>query len=160
MSLTHFDEEGRSRMVDVTEKSETVRKAVAEGYISMEPETLRLLIEGKMAKGRNVFEVARVAAVMAVKQTHNLIPMCHPLQITGVDVYFETDTEKSRVDIQVIVKMAGKTGVEMEALTGVSVAALTIYDMCKAVDKAMVIGDIRLMEKSGGKSGLYVRGEK
>lgn len=159
MSLTHFDEEGRSRMVDVTEKGETVREAVAEGYISMEPETLQLLIDGKMAKGRNVFEVARVAAVMAVKQTHNLIPMCHPLQITGVDVYFTPDKEKSRVDIQVKVKMAGKTGVEMEALTGVSVAGLTIYDMCKAVDKGMVIGDVRLMKKTGGKSGVYERAE-
>jgi cyclic pyranopterin phosphate synthase len=159
MPLTHFDEEGRSRMVDVTEKGETVREAVAEGFIKMEPETLRLLIEGKMAKGRNVFEVARVAAVMAVKQTHNLIPMCHPLLITGVDVYFEPDTANSKVDIQVKVKMAGRTGVEMEALTGLSVAALTIYDMCKAVDKGMVIGDIRLMKKTGGKSGTYVRAE-
>jgi len=155
--LSHFDEEGRSRMVDVTEKNETVRKAVAEGFISMEPETLQLLIDGKMAKGRNVFEVARVAAVMAVKQTHSLIPMCHPLQITGVDVYFTPDRENSRVYIQVKVKMAGKTGVEMEALTGVSVAALTIYDMCKAVDKDMVINDIRLLKKTGGKSGEYLR---
>jgi cyclic pyranopterin phosphate synthase len=112
-----------------------------------------------MAKGRNVFEVARVAAVMAVKQTHNLIPMCHPLQITGVDVYFEPDKENSKVDIQVNVKMAGKTGVEMEALTGVSVAALTLYDMCKAVDKKMVIGDVCLLEKKGGKSGYFHRDE-
>jgi cyclic pyranopterin phosphate synthase len=159
MPLTHFDEEGRSRMVDVTEKGETVREAIAEGYISMAPETLQLLIDGKMAKGRNVFEVARVAAVMAVKQTHNLIPMCHPLQITGVDVYFTPDKENSKVYIQVKVKMAGKTGVEMEALTGVSVAGLTIYDMCKAVDKNMVIGDIRVMKKTGGKSGTFIRQE-
>ncbi|PLX67895.1 MAG: cyclic pyranopterin monophosphate synthase MoaC [Denitrovibrio sp.] len=157
MPLTHFDEEGRSRMVDVTEKSETVREAIAEGFIEMAPETLQLLVDGKMAKGRNVFEVARVAAVMAVKQTHNLIPMCHPLQITGVDVYFTTDKEKSKVDIQVKVKMAGKTGVEMEALTGVSIAALTLYDMCKAVDKNMVMGDIKVMKKTGGKSGTYIR---
>ena len=141
-------------------KVRTVREAIAEGYISMAPETLQLLIDGKMAKGRNVFEVARVAAVMAVKQTHNLIPMCHPLQITGVDVYFTPDKEKSKVDIQVKVKMAGKTGVEMEALTGVSVAGLTIYDMCKAVDKNMVIGDIRVMKKTGGKSGTFIRQEK
>jgi len=157
MALTHFDEEGRSRMVDVTDKNETVREAVACGFIQMKPETLKLLIEGKMAKGRNVFEVARVAAVMAVKQTHNLIPMCHPLQITGVDVYFEPDNESSKVEIKVKVKMAGKTGVEMEALTGVSVAALTIYDMCKAVDKDMLIGDVCLVEKRGGKSGEYRR---
>jgi len=157
MPLTHFDEEGRSRMVDVTEKGETVREAIAEGSISMESETLQLLVDGKMAKGRNVFEVARVAAVMAVKQTHNLIPMCHPLQITGVDVYFTPDKENSKVDIQVKVKMAGKTGVEMEALTGVSVAALTLFDMCKAVDKGMVINDIRVMKKTGGKSGTYIR---
>jgi len=157
MPLTHFDEEGRSRMVDVTEKSETVREAIAEGFIEMAPETLQLLVDGKMAKGRNVFEVARVAAVMAVKQTHNLIPMCHPLQITGVDVYFTPDKEKSKVDIQVKVKMAGKTGVEMEALTGVSIAALTLYDMCKAVDKNMVMGDIKVMKKTGGKSGTYIR---
>lgn len=159
MSLTHFDEEGRSRMVDVTDKGETVREAIAEGYISMAPETLQLLVDGKMAKGRNVFEVARVAAVMAVKQTHNLIPMCHPLQITGVDVYFTPDKEQSKVFIQVKVKMAGKTGVEMEALTGASIAGLTIYDMCKAVDKNMVIGDIRVMKKTGGKSGTFIREE-
>ncbi|MGE4317396.1 MAG: cyclic pyranopterin monophosphate synthase MoaC [Deferribacterales bacterium] len=158
-SLTHFDEQGRSRMVDVTEKNDTVREAVAEGYIKMSPETLDQLIAGKMAKGRNVFEVARVAAVMAVKKTSDIIPMCHPLLITGVDVYFEPDKEKSLVNIQVKAKLAGKTGIEMEALTGVSVAALTIYDMCKAVDKNMVIGDIRLMKKSGGKSGTFIREE-
>lgn len=157
MSLTHFDEQGRSRMVDVTEKNDTVREAVAEGFIKMSPETLDLLIAGKMAKGRNVFEVARVAAVMAVKKTSDLIPMCHPLLITGVDVFFEPDREKSLVNIQVKAKLAGKTGVEMEALTGVAVAALTIFDMCKAVDKNMLIGDIRVMKKTGGKSGTYIR---
>ncbi|WP_303851790.1 cyclic pyranopterin monophosphate synthase MoaC [Seleniivibrio woodruffii] len=157
--LTHFDEEGRSRMVDVTDKNETVREAVAAGYIKMKPATMDMLIKGEMAKGRNVFEVARVAAVMGVKRTSDLIPMCHPLFITKVDVYFEPDREKSQVDIQVVVKMAGKTGVEMEALTGVSVAALTVYDMCKAVDKDMLIGGIRVMKKTGGKSGTYIREE-
>ncbi len=159
MELTHFDEEGRSRMVDVTDKGETVREAIAAGYIKMKPETMDMLIKGEMAKGRNVFEVARVAAVMGVKRTSDLIPMCHPLFITKVDVYFEPDMEKSLVDIRVVVKMAGKTGVEMEALTGVSVAALTIYDMCKAVDKDMLIGGIRVMKKTGGKSGTYIREE-
>jgi len=159
MELTHFDEEGRSRMVDVTDKGETVREAVAAGYIKMKPDTMDMLIKGEMAKGRNVFEVARVAAVMGVKRTSDLIPMCHPLFITKVDVYFEPDREKSQVDIQVVVKMAGKTGVEMEALTGVSVAALTVYDMCKAVDKDMLIGGIRVMKKTGGKSGTYIRQE-
>lgn len=159
MELTHFDEEGRSRMVDVTDKGETVREAVAAGYIKMKPATMDMLIKGEMAKGRNVFEVARVAAVMGVKRTSDLIPMCHPLFITKVDVYFEPDREKSQVDIQVVVKMAGKTGVEMEALTGVSVAALTVYDMCKAVDKDMLIGGIRVMKKTGGKSGTYIREE-
>lgn len=157
MPLTHFDEQGRSRMVDVSEKNETLREATAMGFIKMAPETLDLLIAGKMAKGRNVFEVARVAAVMAVKRTSDLIPMCHPLLITGVDVYFEPDREKALVNITVTAKLTGKTGIEMEALTGVSVAALTIYDMCKAVDKKMVIGDIRLMRKSGGKSGTFIR---
>jgi cyclic pyranopterin phosphate synthase len=159
VELTHFDEEGRSRMVDVTDKNETVREAVAAGYIKMKPETMDMLIKGEMAKGRNVFEVARVAAVMGVKRTSDLIPMCHPLFITKVDVYFEPDRERSQVDIQVVVKMAGKTGVEMEALTGVSVAALTLYDMCKAVDKDMLIGGIRVMKKTGGKSGTYIREE-
>lgn len=157
MPLTHFDEQGRSRMVDVSEKNDTLREATAMGWIKMAPETMDLLIAGKMAKGRNVFEVARVAAVMAVKRTSDLIPMCHPLLITGVDVYFEPDREKSLVNISVTAKLTGKTGIEMEALTGVSVAALTIYDMCKAVDKKMVIGDIRLMKKSGGKSGTFIR---
>lgn len=146
-------------MVDVTDKNETVREAVAAGYIKMKPATMDMLIKGEMAKGRNVFEVARVAAVMGVKRTSDLIPMCHPLFITKVDVYFEPDREKSQVDIQVVVKMAGKTGVEMEALTGVSVAALTVYDMCKAVDKDMLIGGIRVMKKTGGKSGTYIREE-
>jgi cyclic pyranopterin phosphate synthase len=156
MSFTHFDEEGRSRMVDVTGKSETEREAVARGRIVMKPETLKLILGSRVAKG-NVFEVARVAGIMAVKRTSDLVPMCHPLNITGADVYFYPDEEKSEIEIEVVAKLSGKTGVEMEALTGVSIAALTIYDMCKAVDKGMVISDIRLMKKSGGKSGTFVR---
>jgi cyclic pyranopterin phosphate synthase len=156
MSFTHFDEEGRSRMVDVTAKSDTVREATAKGRISMKPETLKLVLESRMEKG-NVFEVARVAGIMAVKKTGDLIPMCHPLNVTAVDVYFHPDTEKSEIEIEVTAKLTGKTGIEMEALMGVSVAALTIYDMCKAVDKAMVVSDVRLVRKSGGKSGTFVR---
>ncbi|MCD8566879.1 MAG: cyclic pyranopterin monophosphate synthase MoaC [Geovibrio sp.] len=146
MSFTHFDEEGRSRMVDVTAKTDTVREATAKGRIIMKPETLKLVLESRMEKG-NVFEVARVAGIMAVKKTGDLIPMCHPLNVTAVDVYFYPDTEKSEIEIEVTAKLTGKTGIEMEALTGVSVAALTIYDMCKAVDKGMVISDVRLMKK-------------
>jgi cyclic pyranopterin phosphate synthase len=156
MSFTHFDEEGRSRMVDVTAKTDTVREATAKGRIIMKPETLKLVLESRMEKG-NVFEVARVAGIMAVKKTGDLIPMCHPLNVTAADVYFYPDTEKSEIEIEVTAKLTGKTGIEMEALTGVSVAALTIYDMCKAVDKGMVISDVRLVKKSGGKSGTFVR---
>jgi cyclic pyranopterin monophosphate synthase len=155
--FTHFNEEGRARMVDVTAKDETVREAIARGYIYMNPETLRAIQEGKLSKG-DVLGVAQVAAVMGVKNTSNLIPMCHPLIICGVNVTFNLDFQNNRVEIQASVKITGKTGVEMEALTGVSVAALTIYDMCKAIDKDMVIDGICLMKKTGGKSGTYIRG--
>lgn len=158
MSFSHIDESGKSKMVDVTSKSITERRALASGYIYMKSSTLDRIISGNMEKGA-VFEVARVAAVMAVKKTGDLIPMCHPLNITAVDVEFIPEVDKSRIRIDVEAKLAGRTGVEMEALTGVSVAALTIYDMCKAVDKDMVISDIRLIEKSGGKSGTYKRKE-
>ncbi len=156
--FTHFDEKGASRMVDVTEKNVTDRVALAMGTVRMKPETLKLITEQGIKKG-NVFEVARLAGIMAVKQTPHLIPLCHPLMVSGVTVDFETDFEKSEVEIAVEVRVGGQTGVEMEALTGVSVTALTIYDMCKAVDKEMEITNIRLMRKSGGKSGLFVRGE-
>lgn len=159
MGFTHFDEEGRSRMVDVTGKQATQRTAVAAGSITMKPETLQRILDRTVEKG-NVFEVARVAAIMGVKRTGDLIPMCHPLNITACEVFFEPVVEHSRVDITVSVTLSGQTGVEMEALTGVSVAALTIYDMCKAVDKGMVIGGIRLMKKTGGKSGEWVRSEQ
>lgn len=156
MELTHFDEAGRARMVDVSDKSETEREAICRGYIQVKPATLELIKAGKLAKG-DVLGVAQVAGIMGVKQTGNLIPMCHPLLITGAKVKFEFDEPNSRVLIEARVKTTGKTGVEMEALTSVSIAALTIYDMCKAVDKDMVIGDIRLVQKTGGKSGTYKR---
>lgn len=159
MELTHFDEEGRSRMVDVTEKEPTFRVAVASGKIHMKPETLSRILNKEIEKG-DVFGVARVAAIMGLKKTHHLIPMCHPLNITGADVYFDPNIDESYVEIKVSVKLSGKTGVEMEALTGVSIAALTIYDMCKAVDKEMTISDIMLLSKSGGKSGEFVRSKK
>lgn len=157
MELTHFDEEGRARMVDVSEKADTARVAIARGKVEMQPETLERIRLGQIAKG-DVLAVAQVAGIMAAKQTSNLIPMCHPLGITGAKLSFEI-LPPGTIEIEAMVKVTGKTGVEMEALTAVSVAALTIYDMCKAIDKTMVIGDIRLMEKSGGKSGHFIRKE-
>ncbi|HWJ03258.1 MAG TPA: cyclic pyranopterin monophosphate synthase MoaC [Verrucomicrobiae bacterium] len=154
--LTHFNEDGRARMVDVTAKDETVRVATARGTVHMRAETLAAVTSGKIAKG-DVLAVAQVAGVMAAKETSRLIPMCHPLFITGADLSFNIDQQNSKVDVQAVVKTTGKTGVEMEALTAVSAAALTIYDMCKAIDKDMVIDSIRLIEKTGGKSGRYVR---
>lgn len=156
MDLTHFDEEGRARMVDVSDKAETARMAVARGSITMKPETFERIRSGLIAKG-DVLAVAQVAGIMAAKQTSQIIPMCHPLPITGVKLRFNLE-EPGDVNIEAIVKVNGKTGVEMEALTAVSVAALTIYDMCKAIDKTMTIGGIYLVEKQGGKSGHYRRG--
>ena len=155
MDLTHFDEEGRAKMVDVSDKAETARVAVAHGKILMRPETLERIRAGLIAKG-DVLAVAQVAGIMAAKQTSQLIPMCHPLMITGAKLSFKL-VDPGEVDIEAIVKVTGKTGIEMEALTAVSVAALTIYDMCKAMDKTMTIGDIYLVEKLGGKSGHFVR---
>ncbi len=143
-------------MVDVSAKAESVREATARGRISMTPETLALVERGAMEKG-DVLAVAQVGGVMAAKQTGSLIPMCHPLPITGVDLRFHLDHEASTIEIEATARIVGKTGVEMEALTAVSVAALTIYDMCKAVDRAMVISDVRLVRKSGGKSGEFTR---
>lgn len=154
MELTHFDEAGRARMVDVSEKTETKRVAVASGKVKMNYETLLRVEKGQMEKG-DVLGVARVAAIMGSKKTFDLIPMCHPIMINGCNVYFEIDKEDSSIIIKAEVKTTGKTGVEMEALTAVSIAALTIYDMCKAVDKKMIIEDIHLVEKSGGKSGDF-----
>ncbi|MBC2721474.1 cyclic pyranopterin monophosphate synthase MoaC [Desulfosporosinus sp.] len=155
MDLTHFDEEGRARMVDVSDKEETARVAIAQGKVLMKPETLERIRSGQIAKG-DVLSVAQVAGIMAAKQTSQLIPMCHPLAITSAKLSFKL-VEPGEIDIEANVKVHGKTGVEMEALTAVSVAALTIYDMCKAIDKTMTIGDIYLVEKLGGKSGHFVR---
>jgi len=143
-------------MVDVSDKKETLREAVAHGAISMQPRTFELIQDRKISKG-DVLGVARVAGIMAAKRTAELIPMCHPLSITGIEILFYPDPEKSRIEIEARVRITGKTGVEMEALTAVSAAALTIYDMAKAVDRGMVISDIRLMKKSGGKSGVFER---
>ncbi|HUU51025.1 MAG TPA: cyclic pyranopterin monophosphate synthase MoaC [Nitrospinota bacterium] len=154
--FTHFDEEGRSKMVDVSEKKVTKREAVAKGRVKMQAETLKMIMEGRIKKG-DVLDVARVAGIMGAKKTSDFIPMCHPLEITGIDIDFKPSIENCDIEIESRVKVIGRTGVEMEALTSVSVAALTIYDMCKAVDKNMVISDIRLEEKRGGKSGEYIR---
>ena len=157
--LTHFNESGRARMVDVTDKLATERVAVAEGKVWVLPETLEKIQEGRIAKG-DVLAVAQVAGVMGAKRTPDLIPMCHPLLLTGVDVNFTEDDKSNAsgrcsITIEATVKTTGNTGVEMEAMTAVSVAALTIYDMCKAVDKGMEFGEIFLVSKSGGKSGTY-----
>lgn len=154
--LTHFNQDGRARMVDVTIKDATERVAVARGLVKMQPHTLQAIIEGKITKG-DVLAVAQVAGIMAAKKTSDIIPMCHPLFITGADLSFRIDEDNSKVEIQAVVKTTGKTGVEMEALTAVSATALTIYDMCKAIDKEIEISDIRLVEKTGGKSGHYFR---
>lgn len=154
--LTHFDTAGRAHMVDVSAKEQTLREAYARGEVVMARETLARIREGSMAKG-DVLGVAQVAAIMAVKETGRLVPMAHPLPISGVKVDFKLLEEENKVEIGVKVKVTGQTGVEMEALTGASVAALTIYDMCKAIDKNMVIQNIRLLEKKGGRSGHYRR---
>ncbi|MBN1178661.1 MAG: cyclic pyranopterin monophosphate synthase MoaC [Anaerolineae bacterium] len=155
MSLTHLDEHGAARMVDVTEKAPSNREAVAAGEVWMAAETLALIQSGGVAKG-DVLAVARVAGIMAAKRTSDLIPMCHPLAITSVTVDFSFDEARSVVKIAARVRCTGTTGVEMEALTAVSVAALTMYDMCKAVDRAMRVQNVRLIRKSGGKSGEIV----
>ncbi|MCI8818443.1 MAG: cyclic pyranopterin monophosphate synthase MoaC [Oscillibacter sp.] len=154
MELTHINEQGRARMVDVTQKDITFREAEAEGRIRVGPETLELIRTGGAPKG-DVLAVAQVAGILAAKRTHELIPMCHPLRLTAVDVAFTL--EEDAVHIRSKVKCKGETGVEMEALTAASAAALTIYDMCKAVQRDMEIGDIRLCRKSGGKIGEYVK---
>lgn len=156
--LTHLDPEGRARMVDVTEKDVTSRVAAARGVVFMRPETLALIMEKRVEKG-DVFSVARVAGIMAAKRTPELIPMCHPLNITLVEICFTPQHNPARVEIEALVRVAGKTGVEMEAMTAVSVCGLTIYDMCKAVDREMSVGEIRLVKKSGGKSGTFIRRE-
>jgi cyclic pyranopterin phosphate synthase len=154
--LTHIDKQGRVKMVDVTEKPSTQREAIAIGSVHMKPATLKLIKDKKMPKG-DVLCVARIAGIAAAKKTGDLIPMCHPLNITAVNININPDSSKNKIDIEAEVKVTGQTGVEMEALTAVSVAALTIYDMCKAVDKEMVVFDIMLIEKRGGRSGIYKR---
>ncbi len=156
--LTHFNEQGRARMVDVTEKAVTHRTAVAAGEIHMAPETMAHIKNGTMKKG-DVLAVAQVAGIQAAKHNWELIPMCHPLPLTGIDIAFALSDAPCMVEIQATVSCTGVTGVEMEALTAVSVAALTIYDMCKAVQKDMQITNIRLLRKSGGKSGDYIAEE-
>ena len=151
--LTHLDSQGRANMVDVTEKAVTAREAIAEARVRMLPDTLRMIVDGQHPKG-DVFAVARIAGIQAAKKTSDLIPLCHPLMLTGVKVELAAEG-KDVVHIVARCNLAGQTGVEMEALTAASVAALTIYDMCKAVDKGMVIEQVRLLEKTGGKSGHY-----
>ncbi|MFF2320271.1 cyclic pyranopterin monophosphate synthase MoaC [Agrobacterium sp. NPDC058088] len=156
--LTHIDASGEAHMVDVGDKAETVRIAVAEGFVKMKPETLALIRDGNAKKG-DVIGTARLAGIMAAKQTANLIPLCHPLMLTKVAVDITEDTTLPGLRVEAMVKLSGKTGVEMEALTAVSIACLTVYDMAKAADKGMEIVNIRLLEKSGGKSGDFRRQE-
>ena len=154
--LSHIDEKGRARMVDVTAKATTVREAMAAGKVQMMPTTLALIESGGVPKG-DVLAVARLAGIMAAKKTSDLIPLCHLLSLTGVEIQFVSQAEAGEIAITATVKNVGQTGVEMEALTAVSIAALTIYDMCKAVDRLMTITDIRLLSKRGGKSGVFIR---
>ncbi len=156
--LSHLDAEGKARMVDVSGKDVTERIAIAHGTIFMRAETLSLIMEKKVEKG-DVFSVARVAGIMAAKKTSELIPMCHPLNITSVEIELTPQNNPPRVEIEAVVKVTGKTGVEMEAMTAAAVAGLTIYDMCKAVDREMTVSNVRLVKKSGGKSGTFIRKE-
>lgn len=156
MELTHINDQGRAKMVDVSEKADTHRIGVASGRIRMQQATFELITEGKIKKG-DVLAVAQVAGVMAAKKTWDIIPMCHPLLLTGVDIHFELYPDKWEIEAIASVKTTGKTGIEMEALHAVSAALLTIYDMCKAVDRGMQIVDIMLLEKDGGKSGHFIR---
>ena len=156
--LTHIDKKGKARMVDVTAKEITTREAVAKGSVFMQRRTLQAVLANEIKKG-DVLGTAKIAGIMAAKKTGDLIPLCHPLNIDSVDILFEPIQKTNCIDITAIAKTSGKTGVEMEALTAVSVAALTIYDMCKAMDKGMIISDIRLIKKTGGKSGTYLRTE-
>ncbi|HDX8342937.1 TPA: cyclic pyranopterin monophosphate synthase MoaC [Aeromonas dhakensis] len=155
--LTHLNQSGEAHMVDVTDKLVTEREARAEAFVAMAPDTLALILSGQHHKG-DVFATARIAGIMAAKKTSDLIPLCHPLALTRVEVEIEPQAAQNRVHIRTLCKLSGKTGVEMEALTAASVAALTIYDMCKAVQKDMVIEQVRLVEKKGGKSGHFQLG--
>ena len=154
--FSHFNNSGRARMVDVSEKAETVRTAVAAGRVLVNAETFELIKTGSLKKG-DVLGTAQIAGIMGAKRTPDIIPMCHPIMISGVDIAFELNEKELAVEITATVRCTGVTGVEMEALTAVSVAALTVYDMCKAVQKDMEITDIRLLKKTGGKSGEFIR---
>lgn len=156
MELTHINEQGRAKMVDVSEKQETLREAVACGNVYMRRETLERIKEGSIKKG-DVLSVAQVAGIMGAKKTSDIIPMCHPIMISGCDINFNLNFDENKVEITATVKNTGQTGVEMEALTAVSIAGLTIYDMCKAIDREMIVSDVMLMKKSGGKSGIFER---
>jgi molybdenum cofactor biosynthesis protein C len=158
-TFTHINANGEANMVDVSAKADTVREARAEAYIRMAPETLQMILSGQHHKG-DVFATARIAGIQAAKRTWELIPLCHPLLLSKVEVSLTALPETNQVRIESLCKLSGKTGVEMEALTAASVAALTIYDMCKAVQKDMVIETVRLLEKRGGKSGHFIAGEK
>lgn len=154
--LSHLDEKGEARMVDVTAKPITFRQAVARGKVMMRPETAALIHDGGGPKG-DVFSTARIAGIMAAKKTPDLIPMCHPVEMTGIDISFSSNISAGEIVIEARAGMVGRTGIEMEVMTAVSVAALTIYDMCKAVDRGIVLSDIKLIRKEGGKSGVFVR---
>jgi cyclic pyranopterin phosphate synthase len=153
--LTHFDKKGRAKMVDVSKKAETVREAVVRGSVFMKSQTFKKIMSGSIVKG-DVFSVAKVAGIMAAKKTSEIIPMCHPLNLSHVEVNFFPFEKESRIDIEAKVKIKAQTGVEMEGFAAVTAAGLTIYDMCKAIDRGMVISDIHLVKKTGGKSGTYV----
>jgi cyclic pyranopterin phosphate synthase len=156
MDLTHINEQGRARMVDVSEKQETLREAVACGNVYMKKETLERIKEGTIKKG-DVLSVAQVAGIMGSKRTSDIIPMCHPIMISGCDIKFSLNFDENRVEITATVKNTGQTGVEMEAMAAVTIAGLTIYDMCKAIDREMIVSEVMLMKKSGGKSGIFER---
>jgi len=156
--LTHFDDDGKTIMVDVGDKPPSKREAVAAGEIRMQPQTLGQILNRQITKG-NVLEVARLAGIMGAKQTPTLIPLCHPLPISSVAIDFETEPEQGLIRIYATTRVTGRTGIEMEALTAVSVTALTVYDMCKAIDRTMEIGRIRLLKKSGGRSGSFEHDE-
>ena len=158
MDFTHLDENNRPTMVDVSAKDPTLREAVASGMVLMKPDTVKAVDSGGVSKG-NVYTTAKIAGIMAAKKTSDIIPMCHPLDLTGIDIDFSSDIEKGEITITARVRTFQRTGVEMEAMTAVSVVALTIYDMCKSADKAIVLSDIKLLKKSGGKSGFFVRKE-
>jgi cyclic pyranopterin phosphate synthase len=153
--LTHFDKKGRAKMVDVSAKKETLRESVVRGSISMNRVTFNKIISGEVSKG-DVFAVARVAGIMAAKRTSEIIPMCHPLNLSHIEINFDPHEKESRIDIEAKVKIKAQTGVEMEGFVAVAGAGLTIYDMCKAIDRGMVLSDIHLVKKTGGKSGTYL----